>query len=105
MSSNTLSYADTPDRQLSRATSLGGVLQQLSVSLGVSVSAVLLALVSAHSETLTPARFHEVFLLSAVIPLLAIPGFLTLAHDDGARAISRKKTFSEVEEHDREATA
>ena len=41
----------------------------------------------------------------AVIPLLAIPGFLTLAHDDGARAISRKKTFSEVEEHDREATA
>ena len=105
MSSNTLSYADTPDRQLSRATSLGGVLQQLSVSLGVSVSAVLLALVSAQSETLTPARFHEVFLLSAVIPLLAIPGFLTLAHDDGARAISRKKTFSEVEEHDREATA
>jgi hypothetical protein len=65
----------------------------------------LLALVSAHSETLTPARFHEVFLLSAVIPLLAIPGFLTLAHDDGARAISRKKTFSEVEEHDREAAA
>ena len=103
MSSNTLSYADTPDRQLSRATSLGGVLQQLSVSFGVSVAAVLLALVSAHSETLTPDRFHEVFLLSAVIPLLSIPGFVTLARDDGARAIGRKTTFSETEEQDREA--
>jgi hypothetical protein len=105
MSSNTLSYADTPDWQLSRATSLGGVLQQLSVSFGVSVSAVLLALVSAHDATLTPARFHAVFLLSAVIPLLAIPGFLTLARDDGGRAISRKKTFSRSEEQDREASA
>jgi hypothetical protein len=105
MSSNTLSYADTPDRQLSRATSLGGVLQQLSVSLGVSVSAVLLALVSAHSETLTPARFHDVFLLSAVIPLLSIPGFLTLGRDDGARAISRKKAFAETEEQDSDAAA
>ncbi|MEJ0097014.1 MAG: hypothetical protein WDM84_02430 [Bauldia sp.] len=32
MTSNTLSYSDTPAVQLSRATSLGGVLQQLSVS-------------------------------------------------------------------------
>jgi MFS family permease len=105
MSSNTLSYADTPDTQLSRATSLGGVLQQLSVSLGVSVSAVLLALVSAHGETLTPARFHEVFLLSAIIPLLAIPGFLTLGRDDGSRAISRKKTLADTEEQDSGAAA
>jgi EmrB/QacA subfamily drug resistance transporter len=105
MSSNTLSYADTPDRQLSRATSLGGVLQQLSVSFGVSVSAVLLALVSAHSGILTPARFHEVFLLSAIIPLLSIPGFLTLARNDGARAISRKRAFAETDEQARKTLA
>lgn len=91
MSSNTLAYAETPDRQLSRATSLGGVLQQLSVGLGVSVSAVLLALVSARSATLTPERFHEVFLISALIPLLGIPGFITLTREDGASAITRKK--------------
>jgi EmrB/QacA subfamily drug resistance transporter len=89
MTSNTLSYADMPEARLSRATSLGGALQQLSVSFGVSVGAVLLSLVSLHSHALTPARFHEVFLLSAVIPLLAVPGFLTLKPEDGAPATGR----------------
>lgn len=91
MTSNTLSYADMPERRLSRATSLGGALQQLSVSFGVSIGAVLLSLVSLQSHALTPARFHEVFLLSAIIPLLAVPGFLTLRPEDGAPATGRRK--------------
>jgi fucose permease len=85
MTSNTLSYADTPAAQLSRATSLGGVLQQLSVSFGVSLSAMLLGLVTSSGHALTPARFHEVFLLMAILPLLAAPGFLFLRPEDGAR--------------------
>ncbi len=84
MTSNTLSYADMPGSRLSQATSLGGVLQQLSVSFGVSSSAMLLGLVSQHGEGLTTARFHEVFLLTAIVPLLAVPGFLSLAPEDGA---------------------
>ena len=31
----------------------------------------------------TPARFHEVFLMMAAIPLLAVPGFLHLRPEDG----------------------
>lgn len=85
MSSNTLSYSDTPSRQLSRATSLGGVLQQLSLSFGVSIAAVLLGLVSTNGSNLTPERFHLVFLMIAVIPLLALPGFLLLRPEDGMR--------------------
>jgi hypothetical protein len=85
MSSNTLSYSDMPAAKLSRATSLGGVLQQLSVSFGVSVAAMLLGLVSMESHSLTPERFHEAFLISAVIPLLAIPGFLRLRPEDGVQ--------------------
>jgi EmrB/QacA subfamily drug resistance transporter len=85
MTSNTLSYADLPPEKLSRATSLGGVLQQLSVSFGVSVAAMLLGLVSWNSPALTPQRFHEVFLLAAIIPLLSIPGFLYLRPQDGAQ--------------------
>lgn len=85
MTSNTLSYADLPAAQLSRATSLGGVLQQLSVSFGVSASATVLSLVGGHGGVLTPARFHETFLLTAVVPLLALPGFLFLRPEDGAR--------------------
>jgi len=85
MSSNTLSYADMPASQLSRATSLGGVLQQLSVSLGVSFSAMLLGFVSGPVHVLTPHAFHEVFLLIAVIPLISVPGFLFLKAEDGAK--------------------
>ena len=84
MTSNTLSYADMPAAKLSRATSLGGVLQQLSVSFGVSTSAMILGLVGRHGEVLTPARFHETFLLTAIVPLLALPGFLFLKPEDGA---------------------
>ena len=69
MSSNTLSYAETPDAQLSQATSLGGVLQQLTVSFGVSLSAMLLNIVSGPSRVLTPDRFHDVFLTMALLPL------------------------------------
>jgi hypothetical protein len=85
MSSNTLSYSDLPADRLSRATSLGGVLQQLSVSFGVSISAMLLGLVSLESHVLTTERFHEVFLLTAVIPLLGIFGFVQLRAEDGAQ--------------------
>src|SRR6185437_13701989 len=84
MSSNTLSYADVPAEQLSRATSLGGVIQQLSVSFGVSIGAMLLGLVTWGGQPLTTDRVHEVFLLASVVPLLGIPGFLFLRHEDGA---------------------
>jgi hypothetical protein len=87
MSSNTLAYADMPVDKLSRATSLGGVLQQLSVSFGVSAAALLLGLVKGSSDVLTLEHCHRVFLLVALIPLLAVPGFLTLRPED-ARAFS-----------------
>jgi EmrB/QacA subfamily drug resistance transporter len=100
MTSNTLAYSDMPDSHLSRATSLGGVLQQLSVSFGVSVGAVLLSLVSRHSHILTPERFHETFLLMAIIPLLAIPGFMALRAEDGVKVTGLKRAVAEMEGQD-----
>jgi EmrB/QacA subfamily drug resistance transporter len=84
MTSNTLSYADTPTEKLSHATSLAGVIQQLTVSFGVSLSAMLLSIVSQHNQALTPDRFHEVFLMMAILPLVAVVGFLRLRPEDGA---------------------
>jgi EmrB/QacA subfamily drug resistance transporter len=84
MTSNTLSYADIPAARLSQATSLGGLVQQLTVSFGVSFGAVLLDLVTPHGTPLTTGRFHEVFLLTAFLPLLALPGFARLRPEDGA---------------------
>jgi EmrB/QacA subfamily drug resistance transporter len=83
MTSNTLSYSDTPAAQLSRATSLGGVLQQLSVSFGVSIGAMLLGVVTLDGSALTPEKFHITFLMMAIIPLLGLPGFLRLQPEDG----------------------
>ena len=100
MTSNTLSYSEMPNSHLSRATSLGGALQQLSVSFGVSLGAVLLALVSAHSHALTPERFHEVFLLTAIVPLLAIPGFMTLPATTGRQPMTTPQTIAEMENQD-----
>jgi EmrB/QacA subfamily drug resistance transporter len=95
MTSNTLSYADMPVDKLSRATSLGGVLQQLSVSFGVSVSAMLLGLVTWQNQPLTPARFHEVFLLMAVISLLSLPGFIILRPEDGREVSGHRRDRSD----------
>ena len=91
MSTNTLSYSDMPADRLSRATSLGGVLQQLTVSFGVSLSAMLLGLLTWHGKALTPARFHEAFLIMALIPLLALPGFRTLRPEDGAEVSGHRR--------------
>lgn len=91
MSSNTLSYSDIPAEKLSRATSLGGVLQQLTVSFGVSISAMLLGLLSWHGQPLTPGQFHAVFLLMAAIPLLALPGFLGLRPEDGMEVSGHRR--------------
>jgi EmrB/QacA subfamily drug resistance transporter len=91
MTSNTLSYADMPADKLSRATSLGGVLQQLTVSFGVSLGAMLLGLLTWQSHHLTPQRFHEVFLLMAVIPLLSLPGFWLLRPEDGVEISGHRR--------------
>ena len=91
MTTNTLAYADMPADKLSRATSLGGVLQQLTVSFGVSFGAMLLGLLTWQSHRLTPARFHEVFLLMAVIPLLSLPGYRTLRPEDGVEISGHRR--------------
>ncbi len=84
MGSNSLTYADVPPEQLSAATSLGGLLQQLTVSVGVSFAALLLTLTGAAGAPLDAARFHHAFLIAALLPLLAVPAFLRLRPVDGA---------------------
>ena len=74
------------------------MLQQLTVSLGVSAGATLLSLTTVEGEALTPARFHAVFLLLAVIPLLALPGFHRLRPEDGTEVSGHRHRSRGVEE-------
>ena len=84
MTSNTLAYADISAPRLSRATSLGGLLQQLTVSFGVSMGAAWLGLLTPHHAVPTLQTFHLTFLLLAALPLLALPAFSRLQAHDGA---------------------
>ncbi len=84
-----LSYVDIPAPRLSAATSLGSVVQQLTMGLGVSVSAAVLGWL-ALSGTPTVSEFQHVFLLIAFLPLMAIPGLGTLRPHDGAEVSGRR---------------
>jgi EmrB/QacA subfamily drug resistance transporter len=84
---NTLSYADIPRERLSQSTSLGGIAQQITMGLGVSISAALLNVFSAGSGTVTLPAFAQTILILAGITLLSALGFLRLGPQDGARAL------------------
>jgi EmrB/QacA subfamily drug resistance transporter len=84
MTTNTLTYADTPASKLSRSTSLGGVIQQLTVSFGVSIAAALLAVIAGPNRLPSVGDFHLAFLLVALITLVSAPGFLLLRTADAA---------------------
>ena len=76
---NTLGYAEIPQPLMSGANALGSVMQQLSLSLGVAVGAVMLHLAQAWSSApqLTAGDFVPAFLaiglLSALSGLLYLP--------------------------------
>ena len=84
-----LSYVDVPGPRLSQATSLGSVVQQLTMGLGVSFSAALLGALTAGDATPTVHQFQEVFLAIALLPALGIAGFVCLRDDDGAEVSGR----------------
>jgi EmrB/QacA subfamily drug resistance transporter len=80
----TLSFSDMPPTRLSQGTSLGGVVQQLSMGLGVSVSAGLLSLAAGPGHNPSIADFHVAFAVIALLPLASLPGFISLRRADGA---------------------
>ena len=77
---------------MSRATSLSSAAQQLTLSIGVTIAATLLAIVrpSHATASLAPADFLPVFLAMSVFCLLSILFFAALPHDAGAE-VSRAR--------------
>jgi len=83
---NTLGYADVENASLSRATSLVGVVQQLSLAAGVAVAAMLLdGSRSAEGRTdLLAVDFSRAFVAVGVISLASLIWYRRLAPDAGA---------------------
>ena len=82
---NALGYADIEHAQMSKATSFVGVVQQLSLSSGVAVAALVLeALRAADDRTvLLAADFSRAFMIIGLISVTSIAIFLRLASNAG----------------------
>jgi EmrB/QacA subfamily drug resistance transporter len=82
----TIAFADVPQKRMSAATSLHSVIQQVSGTAGISLSAAILAgtvLFRGHTRP-ELADFTAAFLTIAAISALSVPYCLRLAHDAGA---------------------
>ncbi|RTL52840.1 MAG: DHA2 family efflux MFS transporter permease subunit [Bradyrhizobiaceae bacterium] len=94
---NTLAYADVEPDQMSRATTLSSVNQQLAISAGVAAGAFILegTLAIRQSTQLTAADFWPAFLVVALISFSSIWAFYKLPPDAGYQVSGRKATTLE----------
>jgi EmrB/QacA subfamily drug resistance transporter len=86
-STNTLTISDIPNNQMSRATSFTSMMQQLSLSAGVAVGAMVLhATVSFGGgvDQIRPDSFMPAFFTVGAIATLSVFVFLRLPKDAGA---------------------
>ena len=83
---NTLGYADVQAPQMGRATSLASTAQQVSISVGVGLAALLLHLSVTWrgGATLTTQDISPAFLIVGLVSLASIPWFLRLDRAAGA---------------------
>lgn len=83
---NNLSFADLAPNKISKGTSIASVIQQISMSFGIAIVAVLLThLLGANISAfnIPVATFHQVFYILALITACAVPVFCFLLPSDG----------------------
>jgi EmrB/QacA subfamily drug resistance transporter len=90
---NAMAYAEIDPPQMSRATTLSAVAQQLSLSFGVGLGALLLhaTLLSRGHTELGPADFAPAYFAIAGISVLALLFFVPLPRDAGDEVSGRRK--------------
>ncbi len=90
ISANTIAYADIPPGEVTRASTLASVTQQIGLSLGVSFGALMLTLTRGGGGALTPDRFTLPFLMIGASTLLAQPIYAALNKDAGSEISGRR---------------
>ena len=88
-SANALAYADVSKSDVSQASTLSTVIQQVGMSLGVSVGGLTLHLARG-GGALTSDRFVMPFLVIGAISFLAAPVYLSLGKNVGSEIGGRK---------------
>jgi MFS family permease len=89
---NTLAYADVEPEQMSRATTLVSVNQQLAISAGVAIGAfsVETTMLYHHSTELTAADFGPGFLVVSVLAAMSCYYFFRMPADAGHQVSGRR---------------
>ena len=89
----TLAYADVPDRLMSSASTLSSMAQQLFLSLGVALGAMLLhmSLRASGSAHLSTHDFTPAFLVMGLLALLSSIFFLPLEYHAGDEVSGRQR--------------
>jgi EmrB/QacA subfamily drug resistance transporter len=97
---NSIAYAEVENARVSRATSLASVAQQLAISCGVAVGAMVVELTQHFKggAALTAADFRPAFLAVAFISACSIAIFLRLSPHAGAEMANRAPSQTEVAE-------
>jgi EmrB/QacA subfamily drug resistance transporter len=95
---NTMAYADIEQPNMSRATTLASVGQQLSLSFGVGLGALLLheTLVLRGHEDLGPSDFSAAYFAIAAVGLTSLAFFARLPVDAGAEISGRREPPAEA---------
>lgn len=86
---NSIAYADVDKREVSQASTLATVAQQVGMSFGVSFGALLLHLTRGSDGALTPDRFVVPFVAIGAVTLLAVPLYARLDPRAGASLSGR----------------
>jgi EmrB/QacA subfamily drug resistance transporter len=91
---NTVAYADVPPKDVSHASTLATVAQQVGLCVGISFGGLMLHLARGANGALTPDRFVIPFIAVGLVTMLAGPVYSTLHPDAGAAIGGRapKKT-------------
>jgi EmrB/QacA subfamily drug resistance transporter len=95
VSLNTLCYANISEKQLSSATSIVSTIQQVGLSLGVAIGALLLRLCSGHfftaqTELIPLASFQKSFCILAILGLLLVLNIQQLNDQDGQELMVKR---------------
>ena len=89
-SMNTITLADLTDENASSGNSMLAVTQQLSISLGVAVSAAVLRFYEGFDNANTIEQFHYTFITMGAITVVSALVFTLLRAKDGRNLIKER---------------
>jgi EmrB/QacA subfamily drug resistance transporter len=89
--SSALAYADVPDDQISVASTLSAVAQQITLSLGITMAGLTLELARGSRPHLQLSDFNVAFTAVSLVTLLAVPIFWRLHPSAGEELSGRKR--------------